>query len=68
MQKESYPIINYNLCTKCGICVNECPVNALEMTPKGPVLLQPFVCTYCTDCEEMCPTGAIRTPFTITWQ
>ncbi len=68
MQTEAQPIINYLRCTKCGLCISGCPENALQMTPKGPVLRKPSLCTYCTDCEHLCPTGAIRAPLTVSWQ
>jgi NAD-dependent dihydropyrimidine dehydrogenase PreA subunit len=68
MKKEAQPVINYNLCTKCGVCITGCPEYALFMTSKGPVLKEPALCTYCTECENICPTGAIRTPLTISWQ
>ncbi len=68
MQAKAQPIFNYNLCTKCGLCVIGCPEDALQMTPKGPVLREPSICTYCTDCEELCPTGAIRVPLTVSWR
>jgi NAD-dependent dihydropyrimidine dehydrogenase PreA subunit len=68
MQVEVQPIIYYNLCTNCGLCVIGCPEDALQMTSKGPVLHEPTKCTYCTDCENLCPTGAIRTPLTVSWR
>jgi len=67
MQTEAQPIINYNLCLQCELCVIGCPENALSMTAKGPVLKEPSICSYCTDCEALCPTGAIRTPLTVSW-
>lgn len=68
MGTETQPIINFNLCTKCGLCVIGCPENALVMGSQGPILVDPTLCTYCTDCENLCPTGAIRTPLTVSWQ
>ena len=68
MQVEVQPIINYNLCTKCGLCVTGCSVDAMRMTSTGPVLNKPTTCIYCTDCEGLCPTGAIRTPLIVSWQ
>jgi NAD-dependent dihydropyrimidine dehydrogenase PreA subunit len=58
--------INYDLCTKCGICVEHCAMDVLRMDEATG---RPFVkyirdCQSCFLCEQHCPQGAIYvTPF-----
>ncbi len=33
--KNSVPTINYDWCTGCGVCANECPVDAIEMVKEA---------------------------------
>ena len=60
------PVIDMEICTSCNICIDTCPVEALE-----PVLLQkknphPFpalsdksMCIGCGFCADDCPVSAI---------
>lgn len=50
--------INQNLCAKCGICVDVCPVNALSLT-NSHVQVDEKLCTNCGSCVDVCPRGAI---------
>jgi len=61
------PEIDQDLCNRCGLCVERCPTNAVEMTPSGPVIARPADCTYCTECESVCPQGAVRCGYEIVW-
>ncbi len=44
---------------KCGLCVRSCPVSAIEMTEKGPVV-DKRKCVECLCCHEVCPHEAVR--------
>jgi ferredoxin len=48
-------------CTACGICVEECPVNAVSLAPL-PVFEK--TCFDCFNCVRLCPEEAIDTPLT----
>jgi NAD-dependent dihydropyrimidine dehydrogenase PreA subunit len=53
--------IDYELCTGCGLCVEECPMDVLRMEKN---LDKPFIkylrdCQACFLCEADCPVGAI---------
>jgi uncharacterized protein (DUF362 family)/Pyruvate/2-oxoacid:ferredoxin oxidoreductase delta subunit len=55
---RSLPIADAKICTRCGICVNECPANALEMKEVPEVIES--MCVTCCCCQELCPTGAME--------
>ena len=65
MEEWALPQINSDLCTRCGICAEQCPGHAVEMTADGPSFVQPFNCTYCARCDEVCPEGAITCTYVI---
>jgi ferredoxin len=51
------------LCTRCGTCVEDCPIAILVQegaaTPKY-VAGQAERCAYCAHCASVCPTGALE--------
>jgi uncharacterized protein (DUF362 family)/NAD-dependent dihydropyrimidine dehydrogenase PreA subunit len=62
------PVIEPSKCTKCGICVDECPVegkalqflkNDGRLNKKEPPVYDYDKCIRCYCCQEMCPYKAI---------
>ncbi|MHB0867476.1 MAG: ATP-binding protein [Thermoleophilia bacterium] len=54
------PKIDREECTGCGICVDECPQEVLELDSEDiAVLARPDTCDSCATCEDACPTEAI---------
>lgn len=53
------PVVDPDLCTACGICVDECPTSALELGDIA-VLARPDDCTECGTCADVCPNEAIE--------
>jgi len=57
------PAINKDLCVRCGICVNHCPVpgKAVEFKHGNdhPPIYDYRKCIRCYCCQEMCPQKAI---------
>ena len=54
-------------CDNCGICIKQCPVNAIKMVDGRPFWT--FKCESCMKCMNHCPLNAIETAhglFTIT--
>ena len=58
--------VNEDWCKGCGICIERCPVNALEESTKlnkrgihPPVLKKVNECNDCRLCELLCPDLAI---------
>lgn len=50
-------IIDKDLCTGCGSCVDECPFEALELVDEIAVVNEK--CTLCGACVDVCPEEAI---------
>jgi ferredoxin len=47
-------------CNNCGLCENECPVNAIKMINMRPFWTRK--CESCMHCMNVCPQKAIQTP------
>ena len=59
------PIINKEVCVKCGICADICPLDVLYAKKENgkicDVLVRyPDECWHCRACEKDCPKHAIR--------
>lgn len=58
------PVIDRNLCVKCGICVDHCPVPGKAVDFKNgknkPPVYDYSKCIRCYCCQEMCPRHAIK--------
>ena len=60
---------DYKRCCGCGVCVDLCPTDALELgdmqaigtgLDAPPVLLDPDKCSFCGMCASFCPTKAVK--------
>ncbi len=47
-----------NVCNNCGICMWNCPENAISIVNKS-ILIDEALCTLCGVCVEVCPTKSI---------
>jgi formate hydrogenlyase subunit 6/NADH:ubiquinone oxidoreductase subunit I len=61
------PTINMERCTGCGLCIDFCPTQAVQMIGDHPAITQPEKCAYCGLCEESCPVRAIELSYEIVW-
>ena len=52
------PQVDPELCTSCGTCVDQCPVEALSLNDRLPQV-DPGTCIVCFCCQEICPEKAI---------
>jgi MauM/NapG family ferredoxin protein len=43
-------------CTRCGLCVRECPTSAISEDPAKTIHSE---CIVCLQCKELCPVSAI---------
>ena len=49
-----------HVCDQRGLCLDMCPVGALERRPNGVVTLDLGTCIGCQACVGFCPIGAMR--------
>ena len=53
------PWIDEESCTGCGICVDECPVDAISMKIKEAEINM-AECIRCGICHDVCPQESVR--------
>ncbi len=51
--------VDHDKCTKCGICVDECPSDVLTLETHGPDVQLEQNCIACGHCVAVCPNMAI---------
>ena len=54
------PWINKEMCTGCGICIEECPVDAIEQQAEGLAEINEAKCIRCGRCHDVCQQEAVR--------
>ena len=52
--------IDAEACKGCGICLKNCPVDAITGERKAPHVIDQQKCTRCGTCWEKCPFTAVR--------
>ena len=46
-------------CITCGLCVEVCPSDIIELGENGPVETSPRLCIACGHCVAVCPVAAL---------
>jgi len=52
-------VIDYKICTNCGICLDYCRFDAISVT-EGRVEISEISCDGCVLCSRICPVNAIK--------
>ncbi len=55
-------IVKKEKCTRCGLCIKQCPVHNIHAGPDGFPVYE-LHCQYCLRCASYCPAGAIPCRF-----
>ena len=54
------PWVNEEMCVGCGICVEECPVDAISLQENDTAAINDDECIRCGKCHDVCPQEAVR--------
>ena len=54
------PWVKRELCTGCGTCVEECPVDAISLGKNDLAIINDEECIRCGKCHDVCPEEAVR--------
>ena len=54
--KTGVYMINKKACTRCGKCVEACPMKVMVMKPEGPA----SKCIACGICAKVCPMDLLE--------
>jgi len=54
------PWVRADMCTGCGVCVADCPVDAIALTDEGAARIDEVACIRCGRCHDVCPQDAVR--------
>ncbi len=52
-------IIEPDVCTACGLCIEKCPVGAIKLAESGKAAVNQDLCIGCGVCAMSCPSDAI---------
>ena len=52
-------VVDKNECTGCGLCIDECPSEAITFDAEGLATVNADECVDCGACVDVCPVVAI---------
>lgn len=65
---KPYPLFNSQKCIRCKLCIDRCPVHALELINNKVVLKDKNKCIRCFCCSEHCPAHAVEIKHILTFK
>ncbi len=54
------PWVNQEICVGCGVCIDECPSDAITMDSNDCAVIDNAKCIRCGRCHDVCPQDAVR--------
>lgn len=51
--------IHTKYCVACGVCVNTCPLQAININTEVYAEVNPNICVGCNKCANACPASTI---------
>jgi NAD-dependent dihydropyrimidine dehydrogenase PreA subunit/nitroreductase len=65
METKVCIVIDTELCTGCGTCVQECPADVISVKDNVLTVIRNELCVQCGHCAAVCPENAIASGITI---
>lgn len=56
----SRPTMNTEECTGCGVCIDSCPNDVLDLEDDLAIVVNGDNCDGCGTCAEECPMGCVE--------
>ena len=54
------PWVNQEMCSGCGLCIDECPVEAIMLNEMNKAQIDEESCIRCAKCHDVGPEEAVR--------
>ncbi|MBR9679937.1 MAG: DUF362 domain-containing protein [Candidatus Altiarchaeota archaeon] len=62
MHATTHPTVDSAKCVGCGLCIQSCPADAIQLK-KGKAVIDQTKCIGCAMCISVCPEQAVRIPW-----
>jgi len=59
MASKKYAKVDKKQCVACGVCVKECPMQAVSIWKGCYAVVDENICIGCGKCDRSCPAGSI---------
>lgn len=59
MASKKYAKVDKKQCVACGVCVKECPMQAVSIWKGCYAVVDEKICIGCGKCDRSCPAGSI---------